>query len=414
MKAIKVLSWCGDNYLKGILKKTETKINVICKDTVDFGLKGGYHYDILQCDIDKILHEYQPDIIVMNYITSRNLPVELPATIKILTFCDHFEEHFRLFGKSFFDSLPDNNYLLYPIWDAQKMDHDKILVNSTLEDRLFFIPFMPCIEELQNTDRREDYNVYTSDISIMLRYKEITFYYWMYGINEKTFLGRMLMPFLAELVLSVRYELRQNESAYMDTDYIERLVLSAMERWQIVKNIRDFNKFLKYWVNEVRESIISVEYGNCIVDWILERDYNVRLYGGRWKEKEKYKNYAFGEIPDGSDELRKAYQASKISIGTNICMGLHRRVFEAMESDCLCLQAEAHPDWMLSDWRHCFEEGKHIVIFRNKTELYQKIDYFLSHDNERRKITAAAKERLKTCPDIGELLGDVIMKVYTR
>lgn len=407
MKTVKILSWFGDCYLKGLFEKVKEIYNIQYRDTTDFGLKGIYSSNIQQSDFDALLQVYMPDIMVLVDRTSRNLSVDIPENIKVLIFCDHFHEQFCIFGQAFFDRLPRNNYLLYPILDMHNMDRDKVMIwkKAIFHDRVFAIPFMPCIEDIEGY---KDGSQYECDISVMLRYKKINYYYSCYGINVKTFPGKMLMQFLSELIVTVRNQLKQSETAYMEDKYIMHLVQSTAEHLHLAQHVSNFGKFLQYWFNEVKYNIISTEYANQIVDWLVEGGYNIKIYGAGWKDVPKYKEFAFGEITDGSADLRLAYQHSKISIGTGASMGLHRRVFEAMENGSLCLQAEICKDLMFSDWRHYFEDGKDIVIFHDKNELYQKVDYFLSHTAEREQIVDAAREKIKGCPDLTKLVWNVI------
>lgn len=409
METVRVLSWFVTDYLKKVLEKLEKKINMKCKDVEDFGVKGNYYNNIKQEDFDRIIKEYTPDIIILVDRTKRNLSIDIDENIKVITFCDHSHEQFCTFGKAFFDRLPENNYLYHIILDPENVDKDRALSNADLKKRTFFTPFLPCVEEL---DEMEDCEKYRCDISVMLKYRKINYYYGCECVKFNSPMGRMLMNFLSEIVVSVRNKIEQDETAYMEDECIRKLVLTAAEKIHIKQHVRDYDQFLEYWISEVKYLVIPSEFGNCIVDWLSERDYNFKIYGVGWNDNKKYEKYSFGKIPDGSPELRRAYQCSKINIGTNIGMGIHRRTFEAMENDCLCMQAEAHRDWFFSDWRNYFEDGKNIVIFHDKKEFFQKIDYLLTHENERMRITQAAKERLKSCPDITDVLGDAILEVY--
>ena len=40
-----------------------------------------------------------------------------------------------------------------------------------------------------------------------------------------------------------------------------------------------------------------------------------------------------------------------------------------------------------------FEEGKEVEFFENENELLDKINYYLSHPEERKKIAAAGRKR---------------------
>lgn len=415
MEEIRILIWSPFDYgyLKKMLKKTKQKMNIVFKDILDCGM-ASYDSYTSQFDFDKILDEYKPDIVFLYNITRRNLCIDIPDDIKVIVLCDHFIEEFYLNGKTFFDWLSPNDYLLLQILDRKFVDVDHILDNSIIQNKIFFTPFQPCVDETDSLQNEQESFVYRTDLSVMLACKGIKYYCWCFDIKQNTYFGRLLLPFLAKIVYSVNCLIKQNETAYMDDTQIEKIVRLAMESLGIKQYVRNADEFLRYWFWGVKYTIIPTEYNQCVIDWLLERDYNIKLYGSGWKENTQYAKYAFGEIPDGSAELRKAYNYSKINISTNINMGIHRRVFEAMENGCLYFQAEAHPEWMCSDWRHYFEDGKEMIVYHNKEELYQKVDYYLSHENERKKVIWAAKERLKECPDIADVCSNVIREVYMK
>lgn len=416
MKKIRILIWSQvcDKYLMGILKKAADKFDIEYKDITEVG-NADYSLYFSQSGFDNILKQYYPDIIFLHDVTSRNLVIDIPENIKVIVYCDHFHEQFTFFGKSFFDMIPKNNYILFPILDAKNVDRDGVLENPNLKNKIFFMPFMPCLDELDAVENQSDFDTYNSDLSITLSYRGIDYYYWSFGIKSNTFAGRQLMCFLGEIVYAVRRAIRDSGAVYMKDTSIIRMITVIMEQQGLSCNIRSIDEFIKYWVSAIKYSIIPTEYGNCVIDWLIERKYDIKIYGNGWKNRKEYQNYAFGEIPDGSMELNKAYRYSKINVGSSCAtLGIHRRVFEAMKNNCLCLQVDTHQSWQFSDWRHYFEDGKDIVIYHDKTELYQKIDYYLSHDEERRKVTDAAWEKLKKCPDIGDLLGNIIVNVYSK
>ena len=44
-----------------------------------------------------------------------------------------------------------------------------------------------------------------------------------------------------------------------------------------------------------------------------------------------------------------------------------------------------------------FEEDREIVMFRNPEELMEKVDYYLTHDRERRQIAEAGQKKVMRC-----------------
>lgn len=90
------------------------------------------------------------------------------------------------------------------------------------------------------------------------------------------------------------------------------------------------------------------------------------------------------------------YSASKIALCMHYsdpdprypCYQASPRVFEALACGAF-LMCDAQRD-VLS----LFEDGKHLVIFRNKSELREKLTYYLAHPEKRAAIAAAGREEV--------------------
>lgn len=131
--------------------------------------------------------------------------------------------------------------------------------------------------------------------------------------------------------------------------------------------------------------LLAAIYRICIMDWVLNWEFNIKIFGMRWSNDEKYNKLWGGEIENGK-ELSKVYNASKIVIHSNIVHGVHRRFFEATLSGCLCICPRPKKKINLSGLETYFKEDEAVVYFDNKRDLYRKIKYYLEHDEERKKI----------------------------
>ena len=112
--------------------------------------------------------------------------------------------------------------------------------------------------------------------------------------------------------------------------------------------------------------------------WAKYRD-RFGLYGNGWNLNNPENN---------SNQFRQAeiYNNSKIAINFsqfNEERYTSDRMFRILASDCFCLSH--HYIGIEQD----FEVGKHLDTFKNLHELQQKIDYYLSHENERDTIRKA-------------------------
>lgn len=84
------------------------------------------------------------------------------------------------------------------------------------------------------------------------------------------------------------------------------------------------------------------------------------------------------------EEIPSTYSRAKIVINLPLKDDLNFRVFEAMSCGALLLTRRVANGQEL-----LFEEGVHFATFETKEELFDKIDYYISHEDERATIAAA-------------------------
>jgi len=120
-------------------------------------------------------------------------------------------------------------------------------------------------------------------------------------------------------------------------------------------------------------------------------DYDIKLWGENspgWMNSPVRDRYPGRFV--AREEKAKAYGAAKIVFNVMHYaefLGCNLRLFEAA----------ACGGFVIVDHRpnihEMFEPGKEIVTFENRDELKEKIDYYLSHEEERRTIADAGYER---------------------
>ncbi len=121
------------------------------------------------------------------------------------------------------------------------------------------------------------------------------------------------------------------------------------------------------------------------------KDYDLKVFGDKkWQESPLKDFYHGGPLP--LEEFIKACSCAKICINIQLkpdtCRGLNLRDFEV----------PATSSFLLSHYRPDMEElfviGKEIEVFRNEQELKEKIKFYLTNDDLRKKIAAAGQERV--------------------
>jgi len=121
-------------------------------------------------------------------------------------------------------------------------------------------------------------------------------------------------------------------------------------------------------------------------------DLTLKIYGSGWEADAVLKDKAFGEIPSG-EEVSKVYAASKINVNLSHSTNNHPRVFDVIASGGFLLTRLTPEDEKPGGIGDCFQAGKEIEVFRTKKEMREKIEYYLSHDEERASIARRGYER---------------------
>lgn len=127
-----------------------------------------------------------------------------------------------------------------------------------------------------------------------------------------------------------------------------------------------------------------------LIRFLRDKGVNIKLFGRGWYNYSDLKDIYQGVLTD--QEVMKVLNQSKI----NLCLSrqdygeIHMtgRIFEggACKSFVLTEYCKEYLDF--------FKEGKEIVMFKDKKELLEKIDYYLRNEKEREKIAETAHKRI--------------------
>ena len=105
----------------------------------------------------------------------------------------------------------------------------------------------------------------------------------------------------------------------------------------------------------------------------------------------------------------KVFYASKINLNItlrSIESGVPQRIFDIMSVG----------GFVLSNWQEempeLFEEDKEIVLFKTPEEMLEKIDYYLSHEEERIRIGINGYQKVKNCYSCEHQLNKLISVLF--
>ncbi len=102
--------------------------------------------------------------------------------------------------------------------------------------------------------------------------------------------------------------------------------------------------------------------------------------------KEKCPNSFIGEAPHA--DMSKIYSQTKIGFNSSIRNDITMRIFEIMCCGTFLLTNKIKNPAL----KDLFEDGKHIVTYTSDKDMLEKVEYYLSHDEEREAIAVAGQK----------------------
>lgn len=200
---------------------------------------------------------------------------------------------------------------------------------------------------------------------------------------------------------SDRDAIRQFLSAYCEdfkqNEKIERKKSAFLNRMiEYLKQRKQFSismETLEQFVDQIFMGFHERLYRRTLADWMIEAGYtNIKLWGAEWAVLEKYKPYAMGQAENG-EVLSKILQSSKIVIGNNFLTSGPARVWESMLSGAFYMSNDVPEEDDLVNIRKSMQEDQDIIIFHNKKDLLDKIDFYLNHEEERRRMSEIGRKK---------------------
>lgn len=140
---------------------------------------------------------------------------------------------------------------------------------------------------------------------------------------------------------------------------------------------------------------------------MLAQRYDFRLY--TWEHEKVSEGIKRFPPISSLTESSKVYYAGRINLNItlrSIENGIPLRVFEIMSAG----------GFVLSNWQEgiaeLFEEGKEIVTFKTPEEMIEKIDYYLTNDEERIRIAIGGYQKVKNYYTFEHQLEKIISILY--
>lgn len=170
-------------------------------------------------------------------------------------------------------------------------------------------------------------------------------------------------------------------------------------------------EIVNYIANDMFSFLNQRIYRQCLVDWLLDAGYtNLKLWGNGWTKEEKYAKYAMGPAENG-ETLSKIYQASKIVLGNNVMTTAAARAWESMLSGAFYLSNYIPPEDDITDIRKIVKENEELIMFYDKEDLLRKVDYYLNHEEERKRMAEIGRKAALERMTFDKLMEKVIEEI---
>src|SRR5262249_31302171 len=105
-------------------------------------------------------------------------------------------------------------------------------------------------------------------------------------------------------------------------------------------------------------------------------------------------------------EIPLVYSAAKIVINLPLKDDLNFRTFEAMSCGAMLLTRR-----VANGQQILFKEGQHFAAFATEHELYEQIDHYLTHEEERARIAAAGLAEVRAKHTLQQRLEQLLQAV---
>ena len=114
-------------------------------------------------------------------------------------------------------------------------------------------------------------------------------------------------------------------------------------------------------------------------------------------------------FPYYGEEIVDVYRGSKINLNITkyqLKTAINQRVFDV----------PACGGFLLTDYREdleqCFEVGKEIIFYEDQEDLKEKVSYYLSHPQDRKRLATAGMDRVRREHDFSNRLHFIFSKVH--
>ncbi|UXH43433.1 glycosyltransferase [Rossellomorea vietnamensis] len=265
----------------------------------------------------------------------------------------------------------DKSY--YFVYDERVVEH---LKKSGVR-QVFYLPVAANVERLERVVLNTiDLNKYSTQVSFV----------GSSGLYNE--FSSFIKPKLSKEILSEINRILNIQSKS------EEYILSELLDITLLNKIEQVSQ---YKINTVQHTLLSPldklgfilgRYHTYIeriaILWELHKRFDLRIYGDEsWLTQGNKFNGVFKGLVEHYEEMPKVFKRSKININITRCFvesGLPMRVFDVLGSKGFLISNYK------DDISRLFNDGKDLVVYRDRKDLIDQINYYLINDKERQRI----------------------------
>lgn len=141
----------------------------------------------------------------------------------------------------------------------------------------------------------------------------------------------------------------------------------------------------------------------------ISRKYRLALYTGSvLPETLQNENIVNCGFADYHRKMPEVFAGSRINLNITsrtIETGIPQRVFDILSAGGFCL-TNYQPEIAEN-----FEDGSELVMYTDMDDMMQKIDYYLSHEEERCAVAKRGRQKIKERFELKDRLGEMLIQV---
>ncbi len=146
---------------------------------------------------------------------------------------------------------------------------------------------------------------------------------------------------------------------------------------------------IDFFVQMLQKKITVVERPD-ILAMIADAGFYVNHFA--WKKAEKLKNVKYRGSLDYDKEMPRVFRESKINLNITL-----RTILSGIPLRCMDIMGAG--GFLLSNYQpelaEYFVDGQEVVMYSSRADLLDKIDYYLSHDEERIEIATNGRSKIE-------------------